>query len=778
MNQKGMSPAWAHVEYGDTLPAMAMNAENLATFETTLNRLASEIVLAAPKTDEGLLPAYSLLSDLADACLEDDVLTDSVTRCRQALDGLLDQASPWTEPTIAYVSEFVTWAQTALTAVRSGKGVEVYQSIEAFTAAKGRTCTESAAEEPASNDACARQKLADDLDVLLSLNLEADRELLGEFQTEALEHLEAIEQATLVIENEPEDADSMSALFRAFHTIKGVAGFLNLGPVQGLAHEVESLLDHARNGKFALDSSLINLVLEARDTLQQQVDQISLALDKNVLPSEVIAVSDLVWRVQKAATAALAGEPIEAAPEAPAEAEPAPSGDAKGFFDQQPQSLDEPVADFPRNGQPGEDAGNTAVALPEVEPAVAAVAKGESAASSAAASGSTAAERATVRVNTLKLDNLMDMVGELVIVQSQLAESAREEALENTPMQRNLSQLHRITKELQHTSMALRMVPIKPTFQKTSRLVRDLARKCDKKIHLILEGEDTELDRTVVEQIGDPLVHMVRNAIDHGVESPQDRVAAGKPEEGTVRLSAYHLGSNIVIELSDDGRGMDRNKILAKARERGLCGENDSFTDAEIFQFIFMAGFSTAAQVTDVSGRGVGMDVVRKNIERLRGTVEIASELGKGSVFKVKLPLTMAIIDGLVVRVGEDKFILPTTSVKAALRATSEQLATIQGRAEVLDLRGKTVPIVRLHERFCIQTDIQSLTDGIIVITEHFGKPYGLLVDEMISKQEVVIKSLGNLMQGLEGVAGGAILGDGTIALILDPSTLFSFGGG
>ncbi|MGF1482931.1 MAG: chemotaxis protein CheA [Opitutales bacterium] len=760
-----------------------MNAENLATFESALNRLASEIVLAAPKTDEGLLPAYSLLSDLADSCIEDDILTDSVTRARKVLDGLLDNASPWTEATIAYVSEFATWAQASLSALKAGRPLELFTSFEDFTAAsssQGGSASTSTPDSDASPDAAsAKAKIAEELDVLLNLNLEADRELLGEFQTEALEHLEAIEQATLVIENEPEDADSMSALFRAFHTIKGVAGFLNLGPIQGLAHEVESLLDHARNGKFVLDSNLINLILEARDTLQQQVDQISLALDKDLLPAEVIPVSDLVWRVQRASEAALAGEPFEVGGLASEETPDATATSAtKGFFDQQPQSLDEPVEDFPRNGQPGEFGGNTAVAMPEVHEAVAAEAKAEPGSPGAANAGATsAAERATVRVNTLKLDNLMDMVGELVIVQSQLAESAREEALENTPMQRNLSQLHRITKELQHTSMALRMVPIKPTFQKTSRLVRDLARKCDKKIHLILEGEDTELDRTVVEQIGDPLVHMVRNAIDHGIESPEDRVKAKKKPEGSVKLSAYHLGSNIVIELSDDGRGMDREKILAKARERGLCGEKDTFTDAEVFQFIFMAGFSTAAQVTDVSGRGVGMDVVRKNIERLRGTVEIESLLGKGSVFKVKLPLTMAIIDGLVVRVGQDKFILPTTSVKAALRATPDQLATIQGRAEVLDLRGKTVPIVRLHERFCIETEIQKLTDGIIVITEHFGKPYGLLVDEMVSKQEVVIKSLGNLMQGLEGIAGGAILGDGTIALILDPSTLFSFNG-
>jgi two-component system chemotaxis sensor kinase CheA len=367
----------------------------------------------------------------------------------------------------------------------------------------------------------------------------------------------------------------------------------------------------------------------------------------------------------------------------------------------------------------------------------------------------------------------MDMVGELVIVQSQLSESSKSANMteENSVLQRNVSQLQRITRELQHTSMSLRLVPIKPTFQKVGRLVRDLAGSFNKKVSFVTEGEDTELDRNVVEQINDPLVHMIRNSLDHGLEPNEDRVAAGKPAVGVISLKAYHQGSSIVIELRDDGRGIDPVKVLKKARERGLVREDQNLARADILNLIFEPGFSTAEKVTDVSGRGVGMDVVRRNIEKLRGKVELESEVGKGTTFKIKLPLTTAIIDGLVVRVGEDRFILPTTSVKVALRPRRPDFQD-QGQGEVLDLRGKTIPLMRLHERFGIETEVTQHWDGIVVIIETFGKPYGLLVDDMLSKQEVVIKSLGSMMKGIPGVAGGAILGDGTIALILDPGGL------
>jgi two-component system chemotaxis sensor kinase CheA len=380
----------------------------------------------------------------------------------------------------------------------------------------------------------------------------------------------------------------------------------------------------------------------------------------------------------------------------------------------------------------------------------------------------------TVRVNTEKLDSLMDVVGELVIVQSQLIESTRNRTEEGSLLQRNVAQLSRITKELQHTAMSLRMIPIKPTFQKMERLARDLSRNFDKKVHFVTSGEDTELDRTVVEEIGDPLVHMVRNALDHGLEPTADRLAKGKPEHGTVHLRAYHQGSNIVIELLDDGRGIDPERILRKAVEKGIVAPTASLSREEIYALIFAPGLSTAEKVTAVSGRGVGMDVVKRNIEKLRGKIEISSEIGKGSTFKIKLPLTMAIIDGLVVRVGTDKFILPSTSVQMALRPPREAITTIHGRGEVVDLRGRQLPLHRLHRRFGIPADAQQPWDGIVVIVEHSGKVSALLVDEMVSKQEVVIKSLGAFLQGLPGVAGGAILGDGNIALILDPGSLLS----
>jgi two-component system chemotaxis sensor kinase CheA len=267
---------------------------------------------------------------------------------------------------------------------------------------------------------------------------------------------------------------------------------------------------------------------------------------------------------------------------------------------------------------------------------------------------------------------------------------------------------------------------------------------------------------------------MVRNSLDHGLEPAAERLKIGKPENGRVQLKAYHQGSNIVLEISDDGRGIDERKVLAKAIKQGLVSEGQNLSKDEILNLIFLPGFSTAEKVTSISGRGVGMDVVRRNIEKLRGKIEIDSELGKGSRFRIILPLTMAIIDGLIVKVGEDRFILPTTSVKMAYRPAPESLSTVQGRGEVLDLRGKILPLHRLHQKFAIEPKAHNPSDGIVVVVEHSGRTSCLLVDEMVSKQEVVIKSLGALMQGLPGVAGGAILGDGTIALILDPASLLS----
>jgi len=323
--------------------------------------------------------------------------------------------------------------------------------------------------------------------------------------------------------------------------------------------------------------------------------------------------------------------------------------------------------------------------------------------------------------------------------------------------------------------MSLRMVTVKSTFQKMARLVRDAASKSGKRVELTIQGEDTELDRNVVEQIADPLVHMLRNAVDHGIEAPPERVEAGKREEGRLTLRAYHQGGSIVIEIQDDGRGIDRDKVFAKARDRGLVAadaEPTSLSDAEVFQMIFLPGFSTAEAVTDLSGRGVGMDVVRRNIEALRGKIEIESALGRGTTFHLRLPLTLAIIDGMIVRVGSGRYVLPTLSIEHSFRPRAEDVHLIAGRGECVRARGEVLPVLRLRELFAQRDGHEALEDGILIVVEVDGRRSSLFVDEIVGQQQVVIKSLGMPRAQVAGLSGGAIMTDGRVALILDVGAL------
>lgn len=686
---------------------MALSADVISTLDDLSSRLAGESMLAQAGLDGGLIPVFSLLSDFAQTCADEPALAAAVSSVRQPIEALLDEAHPFDEPALTLLRRFVDWLPGTLANAREGRPPAPFSA------------TRIAADAAKAASAPAVAKLAETVDVLLDLNLDENRELLTEFHAEALDHLQQIEAALLALEHQLDDPEALHAIFRSFHTIKGVAGFLRLVPMHTLAHEVESLLDLARNQKLRLNSEIITQILLSRDALQALVGQITEALEHGRLPSQVVPVSHLIQAVRH-------------------------------FI-----ATDGTAAPKPPAVEPAKSAG------PATPSAFGSASKNSSA--------------STVRVNTEKLDSLMDVVGELVIVQSQLMESSRAAALGDgaSTLQRNVAQLSRITKELQHTAMSVRMIPVKPTFQKMERLARDLAKDCGKKVAFLVSGEDTELDRTVVEEIGDPLVHMVRNALDHGLEPTADRAAHGKPESGTVRLKAYHEGSHIVIELSDDGRGIDPERILNKARKIGLVAPGATLEREETLNLIFAPGFSTAETVTSVSGRGVGMDVVKRNIERLRGKIEIETAVGAGSTFRIKLPLTMAIIDGLVVRVGADRFILPSTSVKMALRPTREALITVHGTGEALDLRGKILPLHRLHRQFSIPNAVDNPWEGIVVIVEVSGKTKALLVDELLSKQEVVIKNLGSFLQELRGVAGGAILGDGNIALILDPGSLF-----
>jgi two-component system chemotaxis sensor kinase CheA len=379
------------------------------------------------------------------------------------------------------------------------------------------------------------------------------------------------------------------------------------------------------------------------------------------------------------------------------------------------------------------------------------------------------AEHSSIRVSIEKIDELINTVGELVITQAMLSEVGRKlEGPFAEQFRSGLSQLERNMRELQESVMRVRMLPISFTFSRFPRMVRDLAQRLGKQIELKMTGEQTELDKTVLEKIGDPLVHLVRNSVDHGIESPQARIAAGKSPVGTVHLDACHRGGSIAVEIRDDGGGLDKNRILAKARSRGLVGANDVLTDDQIHELIFLPGFSTAEKTTDVSGRGVGMDVVRRNVKELGGKIEIGSEPGKGSRFIITLPLTLAIVDGQSVSVGTETYIVPLTSIIESLQLQPHNVSRLSGRGEVFSFRGDYLPIVRLHDVFGVKPRARALHDGLIVVAEGDGRRIGLFVDELLGQQQVVIKSMETNYGPIDGVAGATILGDGSVALILD----------
>ena len=383
----------------------------------------------------------------------------------------------------------------------------------------------------------------------------------------------------------------------------------------------------------------------------------------------------------------------------------------------------------------------------------------------------------TVKVETLKLDGLIDLVGELVIAQSLIAANEAISSLKEQKISKDLAHVSRITSELQRNAMSLRMVQIRQTFQKMNRLVRDLAHKFDKDVKFETVGDDTEIDRNMVESIYDPLVHLMRNSLDHGLETPAERRAMGKPPQGTVRLKAYHQGGNVVIELSDDGRGLDKEKVLKKALEQGLIAPGEVLTEAAIHALIFHPGFSTADRISEVSGRGVGTDVVKKSIEKLRGKVDFTSVPGRGSIMTIRLPLTLAIIDGMIVRVGEHRYILPTISIVESFRPLAADYFTVKNQGEMIRVREHLLPLMRLDRIVGAQGALSDPDEALVVVVENEGEPRCLLVDEVLGKQEVVIKSLGERLKYVRALAGGTILGDGRVGLILDVAGLFELSG-
>jgi two-component system chemotaxis sensor kinase CheA len=590
--------------------------------------------------------------------------------------------------------------------------------------------------------------------------LAQDPELLTDFINESREHLTAIESQALVLEQDPGNSEAVHSVFRSFHTIKGLSGFLELLEIQKVAHETETVLDLARNRKLAITPAVIDVVLDCADYLTRAVQVVESRLRGTEMPSvpDYRVLLDRVLLLQRSepeppdakdlvrtGPIELVGTPVE-----PETSEPA---------------ADEQTADA--ESQPSAPEAQTPAAEVHV-PAAPAAEEAPRAAARTQVAG-----LVSVRVDAAKLDYLMDMVGEMVIAQSLLRHEPALAEVENPRLLRNLSQLARATSEVQRTAMALRMVPIGNVFQRTARVLRDLVRKTGKQVTLETSGEETELDKSIAEEVVDPLMHMVRNSLDHGIEDPETRAASGKQPVGRVRLAAYHQSGQIVIEISDDGRGLDREKIFKKAVSRGLVDKAAHLTDSECFNLIFEPGFSTAEQITDVSGRGVGMDVVRKHVQKLRGRIDIESTAGRGTRFMLKLPLTLAIIEGLVIGVGAHRYIVPIFAVKEMFRPAEGQVYTIENQDETVEVRGRMLPIVRLHRRFGVEPRSENPCEALLIVSEAEGRQFCLMVDELIGKQEVVIKSLGEMLKATEGVAGGAILGDGRVGLILDMAGVF-----
>lgn len=425
--------------------------------------------------------------------------------------------------------------------------------------------------------------------------------------------------------------------------------------------------------------------------------------------------------------------------------------------------------------------GATTAATPAATPAATTPAATRSGSSDTAASKAKPAQQeGSIRVSLSKIDQMVNLVGELVITQSMLSQFG-EQADQNPDstewvdkLKEGLTHLERHTRELQESVMNIRMLPVSFAFNRMPRIVHDVSQKLNKKIELVMEGEATELDKTMLEQLTDPLVHIVRNSVDHGIELPADRIAAGKPEKGTVKMAAFHQGGNIIIQITDDGAGVNVDRVRAKAIEKGVIEADNNLTDDEIVDLIFHPGFSTAEVVSDVSGRGVGMDVVRRNIRSLGGTVEVKSVTGKGSVFTIRLPLTLAILDGQLASVGSQTYVFPLISIVESIQVDKNLIKGIAGQTELYKLRDQYIPVVRLHQTFGVKDAKQDLSEGLLVVVEDSGHRAGIFVDDLLGQQQVVIKSLETNFLKISGVAGATILGDGTVSLILDVAEALS----
>ncbi|HBI24647.1 MAG TPA: hypothetical protein DDX84_10705 [Nitrospiraceae bacterium] len=586
------------------------------------------------------------------------------------------------------------------------------------------------------------------------------KNIFFEFMEESNSYLAEIESSILLLEKKKDDLNIVNEIFRPFHTIKGNCGYLGFKEIGRVCHSIETLLDGVRNSTIPVNQNIIDILLETVDA----VKRLRLSLPMSVkdrfgltdaelgqyLQYDVIDARPLI---QKIDTLLNLSSTIKDQKSPPRIGEILlATGDItedqlNRALKLQERRLGEILVD---EGIVPEDKVKTALEIQEYQKT------------------NVKAPAGAIKVDTEKVDSLVNLVGELVITQTLIRENPSIAQFAGQGIQKDISHLGKITREIQDQVMSMRMLPLKQTFQKMMRVVRDVAKKAGKNVDLIISGEDTELDKTVIEEISDPLVHILRNAVDHGIESPEKRSQKGKPEKGGIYLSAFHRGGSIVIEIKDDGQGLCKEKILRKAVEKGLLEDAVEITDQQIYHLIFQAGFSTAEKVTDISGRGVGMDVVRRNIEKLRGRIDIQSKEGSGTSISITLPLTLAIIDGMVVQVGCEKYIIPTLSIEESYRPKHEEIITVQEKGEICNLRGSLLPLIRLSELYKIEPRYKKPSEALLVVVESDGMRASIMVDELVGQQQVVIKTLGDTFKNIKGIAGGTILGDGKVGLILD----------
>ncbi|MEM7253188.1 MAG: chemotaxis protein CheA [Pseudomonadota bacterium] len=638
------------------------------------------------------------------------------------------------------------------------------------------------------------------------------------FFDESFEGLELAEAGLLGLQRDGLEPDAINEIFRAIHSLKGGSGTFGLSSITELAHQAETILDHIRNGTRAPDGELIALLLRAVDELRAILTDLHADPDKDCQPEPELlaalesalhhaddatplppnAVSEIAVSSSGSVESASVGWRIEFLPNLDLFAtgnepsrilrELAELGavdismavDAvPGFSEIEPENcyvswtieLRSTIEEAPVREAFSWVEGLCDLSITRLGAEVVTEAPATSAAdqsSSTTAPTTSQRDSGSIRVSIQKVDELINMVGELVITQSMLGQFRLDGDADRESLVDGLAQLERNTRELQENVLQIRMLPISFCFSRFPRLIYDLSRELGKKVELRVEGEQTELDKTVLERISDPLVHLLRNALDHGIETPAERVAVGKPETGQISLNAYHAGGNIVIEIMDDGRGIDFERVRAKARTAGLAADDDPISDERAKELIFEAGLSTADTVSNVSGRGVGMDVVRENIKGFGGTIEVSSEQAVGTKFTIRLPLTLAILDGQLVRVGETVYVISLLSIIESVQGQRAKLSSLGGSTELYSFRDEYVQVVRLHSLFNVRSDTTEIVDGLLVLVEADGERIALFVDELLGQQQVVVKSLDTNYRNIPGLSGATILGNGTVALILD----------